>query len=875
MGILLRTMAYPEINSLIQDPLLFARLESSSPFGYWIYNPVDGQVKVNNTLAVLLDLKTQSSDYFLERCLGSVQIKYLLQLKRNKAKEATLYYCGRQSIHGFKVSIVEISAAPDLLLVQHLEIPKDPWKEEPFVYPYLMKLDSTGAYCYYNSYYEKVFLGDRDMMGKDAFPDVLPHSREACANAAGLAFSQPGTTVDVRLEKIDIEGHILTTAWQFLCLKEGEDSLMLYARGYDSSLLKAAEQNADARYQELSAFVKSDVVGVFFMMLAQPQVLNSGSEEAAHYLFNNLKLTKANAAFLRQYDFPNEESCLGLSPVEFSTDDWDLVKEIPLQLLSTGSANAVTNERKADGTEVIIEADYFILRNEGNQVLGIMGLQHDITESVNQREQLRQNHRQMHRLTGSIPGAVFQLDESPDKPLHLAFLSDSYSGDLGLSKAQLREDPASILEKISPKDYSTLLGSVIYASRNQSDLDAEFRIENKLGEEQWYRVVARPQQLAGGGQSWYGLVSSIQGQKADEDKQFKLAQIARNTSDLIMVIDANQSIDWVNASFLKFFELEREQALHKMPAEIFESGNSLTDLSAVYQALEDKRSVSLKLQFPLMGKMVWLHVRTKPVWNANGEFLFSVLAMQDIDQEEIKNLEMESLLNLTSDQNKRLQSFTYIISHNIRSHSANLQGLIETIEAAEDQEEKEELWDYLRQVSDGLESTIKHLNEIIVINQSLNKNKQELNLKREIDRVLIILAREMEAIGAKLICDFDPNQGVMAVKAYLESILLNLLTNALRYRDPSRKPEIKISTRKKDGFLTLTVRDNGLGIDLNRYGDKLFQLYQTFHNHPNSRGLGLYILKSQVDSMGGEVKVESQVGVGTAFKISLPLEIQK
>ena len=869
------TLAHPELNLLIQDPLLLARLENSSPFGYWIYDPADGRIKVNNTLGVLLDLTAHSFKYFLERSLGPLQLQYLLKQKEKKAKLADLNYCSRQNIYCFQVSLEEIPEAPNLLVVQHLNPPQRPWKEEPFIYPYLIKLDSEGRYCYYNSYYKKLFLGERNRMEKDAFPDVLPHSREACETAGGLAFSRPGTTVDVRLDKMSTDGRVLTTAWQFVCLPEGENSLMLYARGYDSSQLKAAEEKANMGYQELSAFIKSDVAGVFFMMLPEPKALKTNDEEDARFLFNNLKISMANRAFQNQYGFATESACLGLGPEDFRTDAWLEVKEIPLKLLSDGRYSGISKERKPDGTEFIVDGDYFILRSEDNLVIGMMGMQNDITETLEQREQLRKSNRQMQHLTASIPGLVFQLDEVPDKPLKLAFLSEDYNGSLGLSKAQLKNDPASILEKISPKDYSALLGSIIYASRNQSNLDEEFRIKNKLAEEQWYRIIARPMYLEGGGQSWYGLLTSIEGQKAEERKQFKLAQIARNTSDLIMVVDADQSIDWVNASFLNFFGLNREQVLRKQPVEIFEQGNTKTDLSPVYQALGDKRSVNLKLQFPFADKMLWLQVRTKPVWNANGEFLFSVVALQDIDQEEIKNLEMESLLNLTSDQNRRLQSFTYIISHNIRSHSANLQGLIETIEETKDEQEKAELWAYLRQVSDGLESTIRHLNEIIVINQSLNKNKQELNLKREIDRVMVIVSREMESMGGELICDFDPEQTVMAVKAYFESILLNLITNALRYRHPSRPPQIKISTRKKDGNIVIRVKDNGLGIDLKRYGDKMFQLYQTFHNHPNSRGLGLYILKSQVDSMGGEVTVSSTVGEGTAFRVSLPIETQK
>ena len=96
-----------------------------------------------------------------------------------------------------------------------------------------------------------------------------------------------------------------------------------------------------------------------------------------------------------------------------------------------------------------------------------------------------------------------------------------------------------------------------------------------------------------------------------------------------------------------------------------------------------------------------------------------------------------------------------------------------------------------------------------------------------------------------------------------------MISNAIKYRHEDRNPEIEIQTRENNGSRTILIRDNGLGIDLKKHRDKLFGMYKTFHRNRDSRGIGLFITKNQVESMGGKIEVESQVNEGTTFKVIL------
>ena len=102
----------------------------------------------------------------------------------------------------------------------------------------------------------------------------------------------------------------------------------------------------------------------------------------------------------------------------------------------------------------------------------------------------------------------------------------------------------------------------------------------------------------------------------------------------------------------------------------------------------------------------------------------------------------------------------------------------------------------------------------------------------------------------------------------MESIMLNLLANSIKYKSENRKLKVTIKASQVDDSIVLTFKDNGIGIDLERNRDKIFGLYQRFHNYPDSKGLGLYLVKSQVETMEGTISIESEVNKGTSFTLT-------
>jgi signal transduction histidine kinase len=170
-------------------------------------------------------------------------------------------------------------------------------------------------------------------------------------------------------------------------------------------------------------------------------------------------------------------------------------------------------------------------------------------------------------------------------------------------------------------------------------------------------------------------------------------------------------------------------------------------------------------------------------------------------------------------------------------------------------------------VAKNLSETMNELMDTLKARTQQQPELTEIRFKEVLDKVVQSLEGELIANQASVTFDFNEAPSIRYAKPYLESIFQNLLTNAIKYRSPERKPEIHFKSSTIDDRLELSVSDNGQGIDLDRFGDKVFGLHKTFHDHQEARGVGLFLIKTQIESMGGTISIESKVDKGTIFTI--------
>ncbi|MTI41916.1 tetratricopeptide repeat-containing sensor histidine kinase [Fulvivirga lutimaris] len=218
--------------------------------------------------------------------------------------------------------------------------------------------------------------------------------------------------------------------------------------------------------------------------------------------------------------------------------------------------------------------------------------------------------------------------------------------------------------------------------------------------------------------------------------------------------------------------------------------------------------------------------------------------------------------------NQQLEQFAFISSHNLRAPVARILGLGQLLEFDnESAENRSYIHENLISSTRELDRVVKDLNTILEINKNNSSVITPIDLEEELKLILVNLENELKETETKINVDFSNAKIVNAIRPYFDSILINLIGNAIKYRHPNRTPKIQITTKKADGFIRLMVKDNGLGIDLDLFREKLFTLYSRFHSHVEGKGLGLYLVKTQVVAMGGMIEVESEVDKGTTFYV--------
>ncbi len=241
--------------------------------------------------------------------------------------------------------------------------------------------------------------------------------------------------------------------------------------------------------------------------------------------------------------------------------------------------------------------------------------------------------------------------------------------------------------------------------------------------------------------------------------------------------------------------------------------------------------------------------------------------VQDVTERVQKENEMQKLLLVTQKQNDWLNSFTHIVSHNIRSNNNNIKSLTELLDECGDIEERIQLMNMLRTSTNKLDETIHNLSEFLKFQNLENRTFVQLNVKEEINKTLSAVNQTLTETGAIIQNNVSDEIGIPAVPSFLESILLNLLTNAIKYRSDDKKLILKFDCYKNDTYAVLCVEDNGIGIDLNKHKDSVFGLFKTFHNNKDAVGFGLFMTKNQMELMNGKIEIQSEPGKGTILKL--------
>jgi PAS domain S-box-containing protein len=359
--------------------------------------------------------------------------------------------------------------------------------------------------------------------------------------------------------------------------------------------------------------------------------------------------------------------------------------------------------------------------------------------------------------------------------------------------------------------------------------------------------------------------------KKTEERMLLLLLAASKTTDSILIADAQGIAVWANNSYLTLTGLTMEQIVGHKPGYMSKGKKTnINTTNKIREAIIAKKSYNATLlNYNQKKEEYWFELNITPIFDAENNLLNYIGIGRDVTLRKEKEIELKRLLDLTIDQNNRLFNFSHIVSHNIRSHSSNLTMLIDIIENEADPNEKIKYLSMFKGATEKLEETIRYLNEIITIQQNSNIKKTKVFLKEEIEKTRNALNLTIKKSQISIINNIPDDLVVRVIPAYLDSILLNLLSNAIKYKSSKRKSFLKISHTLEGAFTIISFEDNGLGINLEKEGKKIFGMYKTFHGNNDALGIGLFITKNQIEAMGGKIEVDSIEDIGSNFKIYL------
>ncbi|UZD23560.1 ATP-binding protein [Algoriphagus halophytocola] len=244
----------------------------------------------------------------------------------------------------------------------------------------------------------------------------------------------------------------------------------------------------------------------------------------------------------------------------------------------------------------------------------------------------------------------------------------------------------------------------------------------------------------------------------------------------------------------------------------------------------------------------------------------------DITQLKKSKEKLEQLVEKIYQQQERSLEFGKIVNHNVRSQVANLQGLIQLMDLMQTPEEKMEYFNHLETTVNNLNNITNIVSLVLAIQNNFNYEKTTIHLEDLVDEILSDFWKEMIQHAIQIDLDIPEGFTLTTNKDYLEIILQELINNAIKFRNPAKKLKLSIRAKRTENQSVIEVRDNGIGIDLNLYKNRIFKLYDTLSPSTNFKGTGLYLSKVRINSMGGTIRLASKPMEGTAVFIELPDE---
>ncbi|GAA4306184.1 hypothetical protein GCM10023183_21130 [Nibribacter koreensis] len=547
-----------------------------------------------------------------------------------------------------------------------------------------------------------------------------------------------------------------------------------------------------------------------------------------------------------------------------------------------GNESAAFLDRHGNGQ---LELGYFNfvyqpLFDDQQQVEGILILIVEVTEQVlvrQEAEQLAQDLKISHERTLNLLEALPHMTFTTKPNGEVDYYSPKwYDGYLGTNFESLQG--WGWQNFLHPDDLERTTTQWI----NSLETGHEFEIENRWkskedGQYRWFLIRGVPVRDSEGNiTQWVGTHTYLEDQKrtllALEESTKNFQFLADSMPQLVWTTDANGYHDYFNQQWVEYtgYDVEASKGT-QMWNNLLHPEDQARAEARWHQSLTTGEPYEIEYRFKRAadGEWRWFLGRALPQRNPQGEIVKWFGTCTEIEDQKRNEALMEQTNQELMNINEDLDSFVYTASHDLKLPIINMARIFEelTKSATFQDPDANLLIGMFNKSLTQIQGTIHDLAEIVKVQKNIDSHQEKVVLTDLVEEVKLSIQDLLQKNNAKVTTHLEEAPSLLFSRVNLKSILYNLVSNAVKYRSPQRTPEVMITSAHEEGFLVLTVQDNGMGIDLEKHSVKLFQMFKRFHNHVDGSGLGLYIVNRIMQKNGGRIEVQSQVGQGTTFTL--------
>ena len=600
-------------------------------------------------------------------------------------------------------------------------------------------------------------------------------------------------------------------------------------------------------------------------------LLLNNTEESFIILNSRLRiLTYNKAAQERSPFFYNNQLQSGLSVLELiEKEEIPAYIEMFEKVYNGEEIEKETFFKDADGVHHIYSHTFRPLLDSVNDIFGVYITSREITERKKLTEELAIHSERLKTAQKIARLGYFEYDFQTK----ICYCSDQFCEILGIPDDYYSwQQLSSFQSMIHAEDQGTVLNEIKGSLFQGKDFSLEFRCYSREGIEKVILAIGAIEKNELGKSAKFrvtlqDITDSKMAILAIQTLESKFKSLFDNSIDGVILSSEEGAIISANPSVCQMLGYTQNELVSLMSCDLLDT-SSLSVKRMMQIRNEDHGAFIGELMLKhRLGYFVPVEVTSISMKDGNDNPYISTI-IRDITEKKKIEKEQKSLSEELVKNNQDLQQFSFITSHNLRAPVANLLSLLSLYNMDNPSDDFNQiLVEKFKDATTQLNSTLNDLVNILVIKSNNNIEREDISftdiylvVKKNIDNLL-------KQQQGEVFANFSEIDTIQYNRIHIESIFLNMISNAIRYSSPDRKPIIKIRSYFQNNWVIVEFADNGLGMDLNRYGDRLFGLYQRFHAHKEGKGLGLYMTKSQVTAMGGKIEVESEPGVGTTFKI--------